>query len=125
VIYLDEGDLADIATAVLDPQPVVIRDVGLLSMSAYRPQTEVFGHSPYPTLAEKAAALLVSIAMNHPLRDGNKRLALAATWVFCGLNCNRQPDMSNEDAYNLVMGVAKGDLDVPDVAAVLQTAGIS
>jgi death on curing protein len=124
VIYLDEGDLADIAAAVLDPQPVVIRDVGLLSMSAYRPQTEVFGYSPYPNLAEKAAALLVSIAMNHPLRDGNKRLALVATWVFGGLNCNRQPDMSNEDAYNLVMGVARGDLDVPDVAATLQKAGI-
>jgi death-on-curing protein len=124
VIYLDEGDLADIAAAVLDPQPVVIRDVGLLSMSAYRPQTQVFGYSPYPTLAEKAAALLVSIAMNHPLRDGNTRLALAATWVFCGLNCNRQPEMSNEDAYNLVMGVARGDLDLPDVAAALWKAGI-
>ncbi|GAB1694127.1 type II toxin-antitoxin system death-on-curing family toxin [Krasilnikovia sp. M28-CT-15] len=124
MIYLDEEDLADIAAAVLQPDPVVIRDIGLLSMAAHRPRTEVFGHEPYPTLAQKAAALLVSVCQNHPLQDGNKRLALAAGWVFCGLNSGRQPDLTNEQAYELVMAVAKGEVDVPEVAAVLRDAAI-
>lgn len=123
MIYLDEEDLADIAATILD-QPVIIRDVGLLSVSAHRPQTNVFGFEPYGSVAEKAAALLVAVCMNHPLQDGNKRLALAAAWVFCGLNCGHQPAMTNEDAYSLVMGVATGELDVPDVAMALSAAGI-
>lgn len=124
MIYLDVEDLADIAADILAPQQVIIRDVGLLSMAVHRPQTNVFGHEPYPGVADKAAALLVSITMNHPLQDGNKRLALAAAWVFCGLNCQRQPLMTNDQAYDLVMGVAKGELDVAEVSAVLVAAGI-
>jgi death-on-curing protein len=124
VIYLDEEDLVYIAQAVMADQEVVIRDVGLLGMSAHRPQTNVFGYEPYLTVAEKAAALLVSITMNHALQDGNKRLALAAAWSFCGLNCGRQPEMTNDDAYELVMGVARGELDVKEVTEALSAAGI-
>ncbi|GAA3946119.1 type II toxin-antitoxin system death-on-curing family toxin [Actinoplanes auranticolor] len=124
MIYLDVEDLVDIAAAVLAPQDVVIRDLGLLSMSAHRPQTRAFGHEPYPTVADKAAALLVALCMNHPLQDGNKRIALAAAWVFCGLHTGGQPEMTNDDAFNLVMGVAEGRLDVPEVSAALWKAGI-
>jgi death-on-curing protein len=124
VIYLDEEDLVYIAQLVMADQEVVIRDVGLLGMSAHRPQTNVFGYEPYLTVAEKAAALLVSITMNRALQDGNKRLALAAAWSFCGLNCGRQPDMTNDDAYELVMGVARGELDVKEVTEALSAAGI-
>jgi death-on-curing protein len=124
VIYLDEEDLVYIAQAVMADQEVVIRDVGLLGMSAHRPQTNVFGYEPYITVAEKAAALLVAITMNHALQDGNKRLALAAAWSFCGLNCGRQPDMTNDEAYELVMGVARGELEVKEVTEALSAAGI-
>lgn len=124
MIYLDEEDLVDVAQAVITDQDVVIRDVGLLAMSAHRPQTNVFGYEPYVTVAEKAAALLVSITMNHALQDGNKRVALAAAWAFCGLNCGHQPDMTNEEAYELVMGVARGELEIKEVAAALTAAGI-
>ena len=43
----------------------------------------MFGEDAYPSFAEKAAALMHSLARNHPLDDGNKRLAWAATRVFC------------------------------------------
>jgi death on curing protein len=122
VIYLDEEDLAEIAAEVLGGQEVVIRDLGLLAMSAHRPRTNVFGHEPYPGVADKAAAL-VSLTMNHPLQDGNKRLAFAAAWVFCGLN-DQRPQMSQTEATDLVMGVAKGELDIAQVAAVLRAAGV-
>jgi death-on-curing protein len=42
----------------------------------------VFGADAYPDLDAKAAALLHSLARNHALVDGNRRLALAAVLAF-------------------------------------------
>jgi death-on-curing protein len=114
VDYLTVDDLLDIATGVLDD--VAVRDLGLLASAAGRPQATVFGEDAYPTLAEKAAALMHSIARNHALVDGNKRLAWAATRVFCLLN-GRDLAFTVDDAEALVLGVATGDLDVPMIAA--------
>ncbi|WP_112235699.1 type II toxin-antitoxin system death-on-curing family toxin [Kocuria sp. BT304] len=36
----------------------------------------------YPSLADKAAALLVGLSRNHPFVDGNKRTAIGAVSVF-------------------------------------------
>lgn len=67
----------------------------------------------------KAAALLHSLARNHPLVDGNKRLAWLATYVFCAKN-GVELDPSDDDAYALVMSVAAGELsDLAEIAAVL------
>lgn len=123
MIYLDVEDLVGIAERATGG-PVRIRDLGLLGSAAHRPQQVAFGFEPYPTLAEKAAALLCSLAMNHALIDGNKRLALAGTWTFCYLNGGRLPAMTNDEAYDLVMGVATGGLDVKEVAEQLRAAGI-
>jgi death-on-curing protein len=65
----------------------------------------------------KAAALLHSLARNHPLVDGNKRLAWLATYVFCAKN-GVELDPADDDAYALVIGVATGELsDVGEIAA--------
>jgi death-on-curing protein len=70
----------------------------------------------------KAAALLHSIARNHALIDGNKRLALAAVIAFYGLN-GRRLTLTNDEAYDLVISVAAGQLDdAGAIAAVLQHA---
>ena len=58
-----------------------IRDPGLLESALHRPQT---GY--YADLAEMAAALFESLVINHPVVDGNKRLAFFATAVFLRLN---------------------------------------
>ena len=77
---------------------------------------------PTRDLDAKAAALLHSIARNRALIDGNKRLALAAVIAFYGLN-GRRLTLTNDQAYDLVISVAAGQLDnVDDVAAVLQHA---
>jgi prophage maintenance system killer protein len=47
---------------------------------------QAFSADAYPDLFTKAAALLHSQARNHPLVDGNKRLAWLATHVFCATN---------------------------------------
>lgn len=110
---LDVDDLIEIASGVL-PE-VAIRDLGLLASAAARPTTTVFGEDAYPTFAEKAAALMHLLARNHPLVDGNKRLAWSATRAFCLLNhLDLRYDV--DDAERLVLDVAAGSLDVPDVA---------
>jgi death-on-curing protein len=94
-----------------------VRDYGLLEAALARPQATAFGKDAYPDLDSKAAALLHSIARNHALIDGNKRLALAAVIAFYGLN-GRRLTLTNDQAYDLVMSVATGQLDaVDDIAA--------
>jgi death on curing protein len=90
--------------------PVEVRDVGLLDAAVHRPRASVLGHDAYPDLLTKAAALLHSLARNHPLVDGNKRLAWLATYVFLAKN-DVVLDPTDDDAYELVVAVAAGDLD--------------
>jgi death on curing protein len=95
---------------------VPVRDHGLLESALARPQAKAFGGDAYASLEERAAALLHSLARNHALVDGNKRLALAATIAFLGLN-GRRLTLSNDQAYTLVIDVAAGHLDdVPNIA---------
>ena len=114
MIYLSVDELLRVAERVV-PGGVTVRDVGLLEAAAVRPQTTVGAVDAYPDLISKAAALSHSLARNHALLDGNKRLALAAVIVFLGVNGARLA-ATNNDAYDLVMSVATGDLD--DVASI-------
>jgi death on curing protein len=121
VIYLTLPELLHIAGRVLGPE-VAVRDYGLLDAALARPQATAFGKDAYPSLDAKAAALLHSLARNHALIDGNKRLALAAVIAFYGLN-GRRLTLTNDQVYDLVMKVAAGELDhVEEIAAILQTA---
>ncbi len=100
--------------------PVYLRDVGLLEAAVHRPASTVFGQDAYPDLYTKAAALLHSLASNHPLVDGNKRLAWLATYVFLAKN-GVELDPDDDVAYDFVMAVAAGELnDVDAIAAVLR-----
>lgn len=108
MIYLDLDDLLHIAGTVLPS--VDVRDVGLLESALARPQASAFGSDAYPELHTKAAALLHSVASNHGLVDGNKRLALAATIASLGINGWRLT-LTNDEAYELVVAVASGELD--------------
>jgi death-on-curing protein len=81
---LSVEDLLEITVGILGG--VAIRDHGLFACAAGRPQSRAFGEAAYPTFAGNAAALMHSLAPNHALVDGNKRLAWAATRVFCLLN---------------------------------------
>jgi len=109
VIYLTVPELLHVAERALGAVPKV-RDYGLLESAAARPQATAFGAAAYPDLDAKAAALLHSLARNHALVDGNKRLALAATIAFYGVN-GRRLTLTNHEAYELIMAVANGQLD--------------
>lgn len=111
--YLTVEDLVEIASGVMNE--VAVRDAGLLAAAAGRPQLTVYGEDAYPTFDEKAAASLHSLVRNHALVDGNKRLAWAATRVFCILN-GRDLAYTVDDAEHLMLASAAGDLDVPQIA---------
>lgn len=108
VEYLGLEDLLDLVKA-LDAGPV--RDLGLLDSACHRPQASFFGQDAYPTLGGKAAALMHSLACNHALVDGNKRLALLGTVVFLRIN-GYVLDLTDDEAFELTLSVAAGHLDV-------------
>lgn len=114
--YLSLDDLLEIAAGVL---PVVeIRDKGLLAGAASRPRSSAFGADAYPSFPEKVAALLHSLARNHALVDGNKRLAWSAARVFCLMN-GRDLELDVDEAEAMVIGAAAGTLDVPALATIV------
>jgi death on curing protein len=118
VIYLTTEELLVVAERVLGRFEV--GDMGLLEAACARPQASAGGEDAYPTLEDKAAALLHSVARNHALVDGNKRLALAGTIAFLGMN-GRRLTMTNDEAYDLVMAVATGELEeIPALARTLR-----
>jgi death-on-curing protein len=96
--------------------PIEVRDVGLLESAVNRPRAGLLGQSAYPDLFAKAGALMHSLARNHPLVDGNKRLAWLATYVFLAKNgIELEPD--DDAAYELVVAVAAGAIDDVDTIA--------
>ena len=113
--YLTLEDLLHTAARTLGA--VEVRDAGLLESAVARPRTTVFGEDAYPTLETKAAALVHSLAKNHPLIDGNKRLALTGLIGFLGVN-GRRLTLTNSAAYDLIIEIATGSLDgVDEIAA--------
>ncbi len=58
-----------------------VRDPGALESALFRPHT---GY--YEDIVAEAAALLESLAVNHPFMDGNRRIAFAAADVFLRIN---------------------------------------
>jgi len=119
VIFLDLDDLLHIAERTLGTEPQV-RDVGLLQSALARPRASAHGEDAYSSIHAKAAALLHALARNHGLVDGNKRLALATVLAFYGVNGFRL-SLTNDEAYDLVMTVASGELD--DAAAMTPVLG--
>lgn len=112
--YLTPADLYDIAQRVLGRRPDV-RDRHLLRSAAMRPMLRAFGQEAYPTLLDKAAALLHALAAHHLFYDGNKRTATAAVIRFLDLNGLR-PTWNDQQIYDFVLEIAQSRHDVDSVA---------
>ena len=117
--YLDLDDLLAAADAATGGQAEV-RDVGLLQAAAARPAATAFGEEAYPTLDEKAAAVLQSIVAGHALVDGNKRLGWIALRLFYLMN-GEDVRAAPDDAFDLVVAIASGELrEVTQIAETLR-----
>jgi death-on-curing protein len=117
--YLTLDSLVRIAERSVGQQ-VLVRDYGLLEAALARPKATVLGPDAYPSLHGKAAALLHSLARNHALVDGNKRLAWQATAVFMWIN-GYEVVAADDELFELVMVIADGTLaEVTKIAERLQ-----
>ena len=111
--YLGLAEAFIIAEAVtgIDAHDLVhVSRSDLLDSALHAPQAGFGDTDFYPSLAEKAAVLCVRIAKNHPLPDGNKRLAWMATVVFLELN-DMELDVDEDEAVDTMLAVAAGSID--------------
>lgn len=80
---------------------------GLLESALAQPRQGFGGEDFYPSLSDKAAALIWSITKNHPFNDGNKRAALTTAYIF--LAFNRHLLLAGQgEAVDMCLGVAAG-----------------
>jgi death on curing protein len=87
----------------------------LLDSALHAPQAGFGDTDFYPTLLDKAAVLCVRIARNHPLPDGNKRLAWVTMVVFLDLN-GVQLHRADDDAVRTMLAVAAGQMTEEQLA---------
>ena len=113
--YLTASELYAINESVTDGS-TLIRDVHLLQSAVARPAMVLFGQAQFPTLIDKAAALLHSLAYHHLFLDGNKRTAVRAVTLFLELN-GYMVTWSTESEYPFVLEVAQGKHDVESIAS--------
>lgn len=112
--FLTPADIYEIAERVLGRKPDV-RDRHLLRVAAARPLLAAFGEEAYPTLFDKAAALLHALAAHHLFYDGNKRTATQAVTRFL-LGNGLAPTWNDEQMAAFVLEIAQNQHDVPAVA---------
>lgn len=116
--YLTAAEIYSINEDVMGELPIV-RDRHLLRSAMLRPMTHAFGQEAYPTLMDKAAALLHSLAAHHLFIDGNKRTATRAVIRFLKENGQRVT-WTEADARAFVLEIAQGRHDIPAIAAWLE-----
>ena len=83
------------------------RDLGLLESAIARPFQTFDGVSLYPDPIYKASALCESLIVNHPFRDGNKRIGFIAM-VALLLEYRLRLTASQQDAYDTMIQVSIG-----------------
>jgi len=96
-----------------------VRDEGLLESALARPVNRWL-YEQVSDISELAATYAVAIASNHPFIDGNKRAAFMALGLFLEDN-GLYLTASDDDATGIMLGVARGEVSIADLAAWLRT----
>ncbi|HEX2980834.1 MAG TPA: type II toxin-antitoxin system death-on-curing family toxin [Anaerolineaceae bacterium] len=92
-----------------------IRDLGLLLSALARPKATFEGKDLYPDLFTKAAALMDSLARNHPFVDGNKRTAITAAALFLRINGYRLM-VENSEMVRFTMACAQSQHSLDELS---------
>lgn len=119
VRYLNVVELIIINEEIIGGQSQ-LRDVDLLESAVLRPMTSAFGQDAYPTIHDKAAALLHSLSRNHAFVNGNKRTAVLATILFLELN-GYAVTWDEVEALHFILKIAQGEADWHIIADWLKT----
>jgi len=102
--------IAEVVTGIDSTTLAKVSRLELLDSALHAPHAGFGDEDFYPVIEQKAAVLAVRIARNHPLPDGNKRLAWQSLTVFLALNGHLLAS-EDDDAVELMLGVAAGDID--------------
>jgi len=86
----------------------------LLDSALHAPQASFGGQELYEGVLPKAAVLVSRIAKNHPLPDGNKRLAWISLLEFLYIN-GYQLNSTEDDAVTFMLQVAANEIDEPEI----------
>jgi death on curing protein len=115
--YLDLVDYLAIAVEVTGLSAETIARVAKLHLadSALHAPAAGFGETEfYPDFVDKAAVLVVRLAKNHPLPDGNKRAAWVSLRLFIDINGWRWSPMPDiDEAERAVLAIASGEWTRP------------
>jgi len=95
-----------------------IREIELLKSALGIPMATYSGEFLHTDVYEMAAAYLFHLVKNHPFLDGNKRVGAVAALVFLRLN-GYDFDASEDDFAEMVLSVARGEIDKAEVAVFL------
>ena len=119
--YLTLAEVLDLHRRVMEQAggSPAVRDLGGLISAVAQPRVTFEGHDLHPTAADKAAALCVSIIVNHPFVDGNKRAGHAAMETFLVMN-GHEVVASVDESEQVMLDVASGRIDRKRLAAWLQ-----
>ena len=101
-----------------------LRDSSLLGSAIAMPESSFSGDYLHKDLFQMASAYLFHICQNHPFIDGNKRAGLASSLVFLDLN-GLSIDATDDELYDLVIGVATGALKKNDISEFFKEKSIS
>jgi death-on-curing protein len=86
-----------------------IRDISALQSALARPFQTFDTKELYPSILEKAAALIESILINHPFIDGNKRTGYALLRLYL-LSYGSDIIASSDNKYEFVINIGSGTL---------------
>ena len=87
----------------------------LLDSALHAPQAGFGDDDFYSDFFMKASVLCTRIARNHPLPDGNKRLAWICMVIFCDLN-GYELLADKEEAVRTVIAVAAGEMSEDELS---------
>jgi death-on-curing protein len=96
-----------------------VRDPGGLEAALFRPQTGYYGD-----VVAEAAAMMESLAINHPFVDGNERIAFAAADVFLRVNGWRLKRAPMEIFAEMIEMLESGTFDIAHIEPWLRSFAI-
>ena len=117
--YLDLADYLLLAESVLGVPAEAIAEwpgIGLAESALHAPAMGFGGVEFYPDLLDKAAVLCVRLARNHPLPDGNKRVAYLALVEFLARNDIEWRPPSTDETVSTIEGVAAGEVSEQELS---------
>ena len=122
--YIELLDYLAIAAEITGLDTTTLTRVAKIDLaeSALHAPAAGFGETEfYSDFIEKAAVLVVRLAKNHPLPDGNKRAAWVALRMFIAINNWTWDIMPTvDDAEQAVLAIAAGTWSQDDMATWLR-----